>query len=291
MLALVGLNGAGKTTIAKIPAGLYELDAGRLSVDGRDARELGMPTWRGRLAMVFQDFLRYELSVSDNIAMGRSGPVSDEDVRAAADQAGVSALVEELPMGWDTPLSSARAGEYGSGKATLVKLVCKFYRPTTVTIEVGGESIEDIDTTSWRAAATAAFQDFNRYQVRLRYAIGFGDLPAAADDERVLAAIGHADSQSFHSGLPEEWCSTSRPHRSTHPANTPSSSATPSSLGRPAPGTDRDIGGFAPVLDRADGRPHPRPRRRADHRTRQPPRADGPRRHLCPPVRAAGGGQ
>lgn len=110
VLALVGLNGAGKTTITKVLAGLYEPDAGRVSVDGVDVRELGVASWRHQLAMVFQDFLRYELSVRDNIALGRSGPASDEDVRAAANQAGVTALVEEMPMGWDTPLASGRTG-------------------------------------------------------------------------------------------------------------------------------------------------------------------------------------
>jgi ATP-binding cassette subfamily B protein len=110
VLALVGLNGAGKTTITRILAGLYEPDAGWVTVDGVDVREFGVLSWRRRLAMVFQDFLRYELSVRDNIALGRSGSVSDEDIRAAAEQAGVTALVEDLPMGWDTPLAAGRTG-------------------------------------------------------------------------------------------------------------------------------------------------------------------------------------
>jgi ATP-binding cassette subfamily B protein len=109
------------------------------------------------------------------------------------------------PVDVDLPAGAmvALVGEYGSGKTTLVKLLCKFYRPTAGTILVDGEPIENLDTASWRAATTAAFQDFNRYQVRLRHAVGFGDLPAADDDERVLAAIEQAGGLSLHSGLPE----------------------------------------------------------------------------------------
>ena len=118
VLALVGLNGAGKSTIIKLLAGLYEPDAGRVTVDGVDLREIGAVAWRRRLAVVFQDFLRYELSAWDNIALGaavRPGGDADANIRAAAAQAGVAELIDGLPHGWATPLSAGRGGVDLSG--------------------------------------------------------------------------------------------------------------------------------------------------------------------------------
>jgi ATP-binding cassette subfamily B protein len=110
VLALVGLNGAGKTTIIKLLASLYEPDQGRLTADGVDVRRLGPDAWRRRLAVVFQDFLRCELSARDSIALGRAGSATDDDVRDAARLAGIDALIEGLPQGWDTPLTPGRKG-------------------------------------------------------------------------------------------------------------------------------------------------------------------------------------
>jgi ATP-binding cassette, subfamily B, bacterial len=67
-LAVVGQNGAGKTTIAKLLCRLYDPDSGSIEVDGVDLRRLDLAAWRTRLAAVFQDFVRYELPLRDNVA-------------------------------------------------------------------------------------------------------------------------------------------------------------------------------------------------------------------------------
>jgi ABC-type multidrug transport system fused ATPase/permease subunit len=83
-LAIVGLNGAGKTTLAKLVCRLYDPDAGAIRVDGIDLRELDLASWRARIAAVFQDYVRYELSLRDNVAPGGA---PEDDVLAALDQA------------------------------------------------------------------------------------------------------------------------------------------------------------------------------------------------------------
>ncbi len=110
-LAIVGENGAGKTTFVKLLARLYDPDAGRVVVDGIDLREIDPASWRTRLAPVFQDFLQLEVSAYDNIAFGSLANRDDaEAVRRAADLAGAMPLVERLPQGWDTVLSREFTG-------------------------------------------------------------------------------------------------------------------------------------------------------------------------------------
>lgn len=110
VLALVGLNGAGKTTIIKLLAGLYQPDAGRITVDGVDLDTLGVVAWRRQLSIVFQDFLRYQLSMRDNIALGQPDAAGPDDILGAAKDAGITAIIEDLPNGWETPLSRNRGG-------------------------------------------------------------------------------------------------------------------------------------------------------------------------------------
>ncbi len=90
-LAIVGQNGAGKTTVAKLLCRLYDPTSGRIEVDGVDLRELSLESWRGRVAAVFQDFIRFELSLRDNVAPAGA---PDDAVRAALASAGASALAD-----------------------------------------------------------------------------------------------------------------------------------------------------------------------------------------------------
>jgi ATP-binding cassette subfamily B protein len=105
-LAIVGENGAGKTTLVKLLARLYEPTGGRITVDGVDVRELSTTAWRRRIAAVFQDFARFELSAYDNVAFGALHAFDDSDkVQRAASDAGVLGIVERLERGWATTLS------------------------------------------------------------------------------------------------------------------------------------------------------------------------------------------
>jgi ABC-type multidrug transport system fused ATPase/permease subunit len=101
-MAIVGQNGAGKTTLAKLLCRLYDPQTGAIEVDGVDVRTLELAAWRSRLAAVFQDFVRYELPLRDNVApMG-----APEDVVARSlEQAGAAGLA-----GLGTILSRAYDG-------------------------------------------------------------------------------------------------------------------------------------------------------------------------------------
>ena len=90
-LAIVGQNGAGKTTLAKLLCRLYDPQSGAIEVDGVDLRDLDLRSWRSRLAAVFQDFIRFELPLRDNVAPAGA---PDEVVRAALEAAGAATLAD-----------------------------------------------------------------------------------------------------------------------------------------------------------------------------------------------------
>jgi ABC-type multidrug transport system fused ATPase/permease subunit len=102
-LAIVGQNGAGKTTLAKLLCRLYDPTAGSITIDGVDLRDVEVAGWRNRVAAVFQDFVRFELSLRENV--DPAGEASDDDIRAALADAGAAQLTE-----LDTPLAKGYAG-------------------------------------------------------------------------------------------------------------------------------------------------------------------------------------
>jgi ATP-binding cassette subfamily B protein len=106
-LALVGDNGAGKSTLVKLLAALYHPGSGRITVDDRDLRDLDPAGWRRQLAVVFQDHLRYNATVRDNIGLGRpDAPRTDTALERASRRAGFPDVVHDLPAGWDTQLGA-----------------------------------------------------------------------------------------------------------------------------------------------------------------------------------------
>jgi ATP-binding cassette, subfamily B, bacterial len=88
-LAIVGQNGAGKTTLAKLLCRLYDPQAGAIEVDGIDLRDLDVDAWRSQITAVFQDFVRFELPLRDNVAPAGA---PDEVIRAALADAGAADL-------------------------------------------------------------------------------------------------------------------------------------------------------------------------------------------------------
>jgi ABC-type multidrug transport system fused ATPase/permease subunit len=101
-LAIVGVNGAGKTTLAKLLCRLYDPQGGAIEVDGVDLRDLDVEAWRARVTAVFQDFIRFELPLRDNVAPGGA---PDGVVQAALRDAGAAGLAA-----LDTPLARGYPG-------------------------------------------------------------------------------------------------------------------------------------------------------------------------------------
>jgi ATP-binding cassette subfamily B protein len=131
VVALVGENGSGKTTLAKVIAGLYEPGSGAVRWDGIDVRTFRPELFRERVAIIFQDFVRYALSAEENIAIARPDDEIDHAaIREAAKIADADAFLSALPAGYQTPLSRRFSGgqELSGGQWQKVALARAFYR-------------------------------------------------------------------------------------------------------------------------------------------------------------------
>ncbi|HZX03037.1 ABC transporter ATP-binding protein, partial [Kribbella sp.] len=110
-LALVGINGAGKSTLVKLLGGAYQPTSGRILVDGIDLAELDLAAWQRRVAAIVQDFVRFPLSVTDNVVFGAVERAGDELTLArVARESGIDDVVRRLPKGWDTILDKTFDG-------------------------------------------------------------------------------------------------------------------------------------------------------------------------------------
>jgi ABC-type multidrug transport system fused ATPase/permease subunit len=130
-LAIVGPNGAGKTTLAKLLCRLYDPQHGTILIDGTDIRELDTDAWRARVSAVFQDFIRFELPLRDNVAPAGA---PDPEIVRALERAGAADLA-----GLDTVLSRAYAGgtELSGGqwqRVALARALCAVQQGARVVI-------------------------------------------------------------------------------------------------------------------------------------------------------------
>lgn len=104
-IVIVGLNGAGKTTLIKLLMRLYDPSEGHILLDGRDIREYDPEDLYSIFGVVFQDFGKYAVTVSENIEFGDIDKTSaQEAVEDAAEQSGADVFIEKLPKGYKTPL-------------------------------------------------------------------------------------------------------------------------------------------------------------------------------------------
>lgn len=104
-LALVGENGAGKTTIVKLLARLYDPSEGRITIDGVDLKDMAPRDIHAHLGVIFQDFIRYSFTARDNIGVGRIEDKDDQGrIDEAAEQSLADAVIAKLPKGYDQQL-------------------------------------------------------------------------------------------------------------------------------------------------------------------------------------------
>jgi ATP-binding cassette, subfamily B, bacterial len=100
-IALIGQNGQGKTTIVKLLTRLYDPTAGRILLDGVDLRDYSVEDLHRQIGVIFQDFVKYEMTARQNIATGRTGSAREAAIRSAAEKSGADEVIAGLPKGYD----------------------------------------------------------------------------------------------------------------------------------------------------------------------------------------------
>ena len=131
IVALVGENGSGKTTLAKLLAGLYEPGTGTIRWDDVDVARYSRSELRESIALIFQDFIHYQLTAAENIGFGRVEKAADRDgIVRAATQAGADEFLDELPKGYETLLSRMFTGgsDLSIGQWQRVAIARAFFR-------------------------------------------------------------------------------------------------------------------------------------------------------------------
>ena len=111
-IAIVGPSGSGKSTLLNLILRLYTPDEGRVTIDGVDIRRVTLESLRGGMAVVFQENMLFNMSIRENIRLGKEG-ATDEEVEEAAKKAEIHSYIMSLPQGYDTLGRRARRHAVG----------------------------------------------------------------------------------------------------------------------------------------------------------------------------------
>jgi ATP-binding cassette subfamily B protein len=158
VVALVGENGAGKTTLVKLLTRLYDPDDGRILLDGHDLREYDLEDLRGSMGVIFQDFVRYNFSAGDNIAVGRIEERHDHArVERAAERSQAHEVIARLPDGYRQRIGKRfkNGVELSGGEWQKVAIARAYMREAEVLI---------LDEPTAALDARAEFEVFQRFK-------------------------------------------------------------------------------------------------------------------------------
>ncbi len=158
VLALVGENGAGKTTVVKLLARLYDPDEGRILLDGHDLREYDLAELRANLGVIFQDFVRYHLTAAENIAVGQIEARDDRArIQAAAARSLADGVIRRLPEGYDQMIGKRFRGgvDLSGGEWQKIAIARAYMRDAQILI---------LDEPTAALDARAEFEVFQRFK-------------------------------------------------------------------------------------------------------------------------------
>jgi ATP-binding cassette, subfamily B, bacterial len=131
-VALVGLSGAGKTTVTSLIARLYDPQEGRVLIDGEDIRDFTLKSLRDSITFVPQEPMLFRASVAENIGYGKAGATRGE-IERAAELAGADGFIRELPEGYDTLLSE-RGESLSGGQRQRISIARAMLRESPILI-------------------------------------------------------------------------------------------------------------------------------------------------------------
>ncbi len=198
-IALVGLNGAGKTTLIKLLTRLYDPTEGQILLDGRDLREYDLPSLHQRFGVIFQDFVRYQFSVRENIGFGQVEDMRDDArIEDAAERGGADEVVAGLKNGYETILGRRweKGAELSGGQWQKIALARAFMRKAEVMVLDEPTSALDAE------AEYEVFQRFNELmQGRIAVLISHRFSTVRMADRIVVLSEGRISELGTHAEL------------------------------------------------------------------------------------------
>jgi ATP-binding cassette subfamily B protein len=192
-VAIVGPTGAGKTTLVNLIMRFYEVDAGMISLDGRDITSLTRDELRGAIGMVLQDTWLFGGTIRENIAYGRP-EASEEEILKAARATYVDRFVHSLPDGYDTVLDS-EGGNISAGEKQLVTIARAFLSdPALLILDEATSSVDTRTEVLVQHAMAALRADRTSFVIAHRLStIRDADLILVMEDGRIVEQGSHAD--------------------------------------------------------------------------------------------------
>lgn len=196
--ALVGVNGAGKTTITKLLTGMYDNYEGEIFINGKELRTYKLGELKALFSVVYQDFAKYQISVHDNIALGNILETKEENIKEAAAVIGLDPVIAALPDGYDTPLGKIKEKgvDLSGGEWQRVAIARALYNPALVRI---------LDEPT---AALDPVAESNIYEMFGRISLGKSTIfithrlgAARLADEIVVIDAGRVAEQGSHEEL------------------------------------------------------------------------------------------
>ncbi|MEO5983149.1 MAG: ABC transporter ATP-binding protein [Pedococcus sp.] len=192
-VAIVGPTGAGKTTLVNLVMRFYELDAGRITLDGVDVTALTRHNLRSEIGMVLQDTWLFGGTIRDNIAYGKPS-ASEEEVLAAARATYVDRFVHSLPDGYDTVLD-AEGGNISAGEKQLLTIARAFLSdPALLILDEATSSVDTRTELLVQQAMSALRQDRTSFVIAHRLStIRDADVILVMRDGQIVEQGSHAD--------------------------------------------------------------------------------------------------
>jgi len=193
MVAIVGPTGAGKTTLVNLVMRFYELDGGRITLDGVDITDLSRAQLRSRIGMVLQDTWLFEGTIRDNIAYGRPD-AGDEEILAAAQATYVDRFVHSLPDGYDT-LVDDEGSNLSAGERQLITIARAFLaQPALLILDEATSSVDTRTELLLQQAMAALRTDRTSFVIAHRLStIRDADLILVMEEGRIVEQGSHAE--------------------------------------------------------------------------------------------------
>jgi ATP-binding cassette subfamily B protein len=192
-LALVGATGSGKSTVAGLLARLYDPEEGRVLLDGHDLRDLRLADVRRAVALVFEETFLFSESVRENIRVGRAD-ASDDDVRRAAELAGATAFIDELPDGYETILGERGFSLSGGQRQRIAIARAILADPAVLVLDDATSAVDATKEHEIRAALTEVMRGRTTLVIAHRPAtIALADRVAVLEGGRIVEEGTHAE--------------------------------------------------------------------------------------------------